>query len=272
MQTAKFVSGDALAYHRRMMVLPARRLLAVVALACAGCTSTPERIGSPAAWIASPNYNERRPNFVILHHTTNDTAAAALRTLTDPAREVSAHYLIARDGTLYQLVDERHRAWHAGQSYWGGSTDLNSTSIGIELDNNGDEPFPQAQIDSLLALLADVTRRHSIPAANVLGHADIAPGRKVDPSAHFPWRILARHGYGLWCEPPLPPAPEQFDAELGLRALGYDVSNRAAAISAFKLHFVQDDVTPQMGPRDRDMLYCLLEARVRGDRQGRGSE
>lgn len=151
-------------------------------------------------------------------------------------------------------------------------TDLNSTSIGIELDNNGYEPFPQAQIDTLLGLLADVMRRHTIPAVNVLGHADIAPGRKVDPSAHFPWRTLARHGYGLWCDPPLPAAPEQFDAELGLRALGYDLSNRAAAISAFKLHFVQEDVTPQMRQRDRDMLFCLLEARARSDRQGQLSE
>jgi len=237
-----------------------------LALMVAACTTAPPRVGSPALWIASPNYSERRPNFVILHHTTNDTATAALRTLTDPAREVSAHYLIARDGTLYQLVDERYRAWHAGQSYWGGSTDLNSSSIGIELDNNGDEPFPQAQIDALLTLLTDLKQRHGIPAANVLGHADIAPGRKVDPSAHFPWRTLAQHGFGLWCEAPLPAAPPEFDAELGLQALGYDLGNREAAISAFKLHFIQVDVAPRMTARDRDMLYCLLQVRAGSER------
>lgn len=249
--------------------MPARSvpaLLTLLVLLAAGCAPTPERIGSPAQWIASPNFNERRPNFVILHHTTNDAADVALRTLTDPVREVSAHYLIARDGTLYQLVDERHRAWHAGQSYWGGVTDLNSSSIGIELDNNGSEPFPQAQIDTLLALLADLRTRYRIPAANILGHADVAPGRKVDPSAHFPWRTLAQHGFGLWCEPPLPPAPAEFDATLGLRALGYDLSNPQAAIRAFKLHFIQDDVTPTLGAREHDMLHCLLQLRVQSER------
>ncbi len=236
------------------------------ALLVAGCAPAPQRIGSPAQWVASPNFNDRRANFVVLHHTTNDTAAAALATLTDPARAVSSHYLVSRDGTLYQLVDERHRAWHAGQSYWGGSTDLNSSSIGIELDNNGVEPFPQPQIDALLALLADIKTRHGIPTANVLGHADIAPGRKVDPSAYFPWRTLALNGYGLWCEPPMPPAPPGFDEELGLRALGYDLSNRDAAVSAFKLRFIQDDVTSAMNGRDRDMLYCLLQRRERNER------
>src|SRR5690606_37171317 len=153
----------------------------------------------------------RRPGYVILHHTTNDDVERALRTLTDPAREVSAHYVIARTGEVYQLVDERHRAWHAGRSQWGGDYDLNSSSIRIELDNSGDEPFPSAQIDALLRLLADIRSRYGLPPANVLAHADVAPGRKVDPSAWFPWRLLAQHGFGLWCDPPFPPAPEGFD-------------------------------------------------------------
>jgi N-acetylmuramoyl-L-alanine amidase len=105
---------------------------------------------------------------------------------------VSAHYVIARDGTVYQLVDERARAWHAGDSLWGGMTDLNSASLGIELDNNGAEPFPDVQISALLALLTDLQQRYRIPARNFLGHADIAPKRKGDPSPYFPWQLLAQ--------------------------------------------------------------------------------
>lgn len=199
---------------------------------------------------------------VVLHHTTNPTAEKALRTLRDKAREVSAHYLVGRDGRLYQLVDERHRAWHAGISSWGSISDINALSIGIELDNTGEEPFPDAQIDRLIKLLAELKARWNIPRANFLGHADVAPGRKVDPSRHFPWRRLAEHGFGLWCDPPLAPAPASFDALLGLRALGYNTANPDAAVQAFKLHFIQDDPTPQMNARDRDMLWCLLESRT----------
>jgi N-acetylmuramoyl-L-alanine amidase len=139
----------------------------------------------------SPNFDQRRPNFVILHQTTNATVDKALATLTDPARKVSAHYLIGRDGKSLQLVDESARAWHAGESRWGGMSDLNSASIGIELDNTGDEPFAEPQITALLALLAELRERYRIPAANVLAHGDVAPTRKVDPAATFPgaaWR------------------------------------------------------------------------------------
>lgn len=233
-----------------------------MALLFAACAPTPPRVGSPSEWVASPNFNERRPNIVVLHHTTNETADQALRTLTNPALEVSSHYLIARDGKLYQLVDERYRAWHAGTSRWGALTDLNSASIGIELDNNGDEPFPAQQIDALLALLADLRSRYAIPQANIIGHADVAPGRKTDPSRHFPWRTLAEQGFGLWCDPPLPAAPANLDVELALQALGYDTSRLEAALHAFKLHFIQDDLAVQITPRDRDMLYCLLRQRA----------
>jgi len=232
-----------------------------VTLLVAACAPTPARIGSPSQWVPSPSFDERRPSIVVLHHTSNDTARQALRTLTDPAREVSAHYVVDRDGTLFQLVDERHRAWHAGVSRWGAIEDLNSVSIGIELDNNGREPFPQAQIDALLVLLAEIKSRYSIPRANFIGHADVAVGRKVDPSRYFPWRTLAARGFGLWCDPPLPTAGPSMDFELGLRALGYHTANLEASISAFKLHFIQDDVSAQITPRDRDMLHCLLALR-----------
>jgi N-acetylmuramoyl-L-alanine amidase len=212
----------------------------------------------------SPNFDERRPNFVILHHTSNDDADQALSTLTDPAKKVSSHYLIGRHGTIYYLVDELARAWHAGESYWGGDTDLNSASIGIELDNNGEEPFAEAEIESLLALLADIKERYAIPAANFLGHGDVAPGRKVDPSRLFPWQRLAARGFGLWCEPPYPPAPAGLDDATLLAAFGYDVSDPAAAVAAFKRHFAPDDTSPDMTEENRALLNCLVSQKQNG--------
>lgn len=232
--------------------------MGLLAILLAACAPLPHTTGLPVQWQPSPNFDERRPNFVIIHATSNDTADQALRTLTDPLRQVSAHYLIERDGRIYQLVDERARAWHAGESKWGADSDLNSVSLGIELDNNGDEPFPDKQISALLALLDGIRERYRIPAANYLGHADIAPRRKVDPSRYFPWETLARHGYGLWCDPPLPEPPAAMDTTLALRAIGYDVSALEPAIRAFKRHFVQDETTLELTDRDRSVLYCLL--------------
>ncbi len=208
-------------------------------------------------WVPSPNFDQRSPNFVVLHQTSNDTAEHALRTLTDPARKVSAHYLVGRDGVLYQLVDERARAWHAGASYWGGLTDLNSASIGIELDNNGEEFFPDTQIATLLDLLADLKIRYRIPAANFIGHGDIAPGRKVDPSRHFPWRALAARGFGLWCDAPAE-TPPAFDTRLALQALGYDTTDFDAAALAFRRRFAGDDSTGLLSDADSKLLQCLV--------------
>ena len=215
--------------------------------------------GVPIAHRPSPNYDARRPVYVILHHTTNDTAERALQTLTSPERKVSSHYLVGRDGRVYYLVDERYRAWHAGQSYWAGQGDLNSASIGIELDNNGYEPFAEPQIVALLALLADLKARYRLSAASFLAHADVAPGRKADPSAHFPWRRLAAHGFGLWCDAPYPSVPAGVDDALLLQALGYNVWNLGSAIAAFKLRFAPDDPAPVMTEKDRSMLYCLVQ-------------
>lgn len=208
-------------------------------------------------WVPSPNFDDRRANFIVIHGTSNHTMAAALRTLIDPERKVSAHYLIGRSGEVIQLVDERQRAWHAGASRWGMLTDLNSASIGIELDNNGEEPFPDVQIESLLLLLRDLRERHRIPAANVIGHGDIAPRRKIDPSRHFPWRRLAKEGFGLWCDEPAP-VPPSFDALLGLRAFGYDTADVEAAVLAFRRHFAGADGPAELDQADRAMLSCLL--------------
>lgn len=242
-----------------------RTLTGALCVLCllAGCAPVAPRLGSAMAeWAPSPNFEPRRANYVILHHTGSARLERALTTLTSPARGVSSHYLIGRDGRVLQLVDESQRAWHAGASWWGGQTDMNSASIGIELDNNGFEPFPPAQIDALLALLADIQARHRIPRANFLAHSDVAPGRKADPSVFFPWRRLAAAGFGLWCEPPFTPPPEGFDAMLGLAALGYDTRQPEAASAAFKRRFAPDDPDPRLNDTDRARLFCLLQRRA----------
>jgi len=155
---------------------------------------------------SSPNWNDRPEgasiDTVVLHYTGMKSCAGALARLCDPAAQVSAHYLIDEDGSLFQLVAEQHRAWHAGVSRWQGRDNLNHHSIGIELVNPGHEfgyrPFPEAQIHSLLQLLAGIQERHLIPRANFVGHSDIAPERKSDPGELFPWALLAEKGYGIY--------------------------------------------------------------------------
>ena len=243
--------------------MPQRLFLTLLAcLTLAACAPVAPRLGSASAeWQPSPNFGVRRPNYVILHHTSNDTLERALKTLTTPTRAVSSHYLIGRDGRLLQLVDENHRAWHAGLSWWGGQTDMNSGSIGIELDNNGAEPFPDRQIDTLITLLQDIQARHRIPRANILSHTDVAPGRKADPSAFFPWQRLAAAGFGLWCEPPYPPPPDNFDPVLGLAALGYDIKQSSTALAAFRLRYLPAEESPEFTTEDAALLHCLLMQR-----------
>ncbi|MDH3287305.1 MAG: N-acetylmuramoyl-L-alanine amidase [Betaproteobacteria bacterium] len=253
-----------LANPLRRVAWSAASLVALLAL-CA-CTLITPRANVPYMERPSPNFDKRRPNFVIIHHTSNDGAEHALSTLTDSLRRVSAHYLIARDGTIYYLVDEMARAWHAGESYWGGSRDLNSASIGIELDNNGDEPFTEPQIESLLMLLADLKERYKIPTANFLGHGDVATGRKTDPSGHFPWKRLAERGFGLWCEPPYPPVSEEIDAATLLAAVGYDTWDLDAALAAFKRHFVPEDASDEVTAEHRALMNCLVAKKTSDER------
>lgn len=222
------------------------------------CAPLPLYTTLPVEMHPSPNFSERRPNYLVLHHTTNDTAGEAVATLTSRLTQVSAHYLVARDGRIIYLVDELKRAWHAGDSYWGGNRDLNSSSIGIELDNNGREPYPDVQIEALIALLRDLAARWNIPPANVLGHGDVAPGRKVDPSELFPWRRLAEAGFGLWCDPPYPQPDALADDALLLAALGYEVTRLPAAIAAFKRRWAPDDPGPELSAEQRGLLLCLV--------------
>ncbi|RJG00423.1 N-acetylmuramoyl-L-alanine amidase [Noviherbaspirillum sedimenti] len=243
------------------MNLPRLALLAAIALTLVACAPLRPHTTLPVTLVASPNFDQRRPNLVIIHHTSSDTLERALDALTSPARKVSAHYLIGRDGKIFQLVEESARAWHAGKSWWGGQTDLNSASLGIELDNNGSEPFADAQIAALLALLADIRQRYNIPAANFIGHADVAPTRKADPSALFPWQMLARQGFGLWCNAPLPPAPPGFDLPRALTAIGYDPAAPEAARHAFRLHFIRSDLAPSED-EEKALAHCLLQAKA----------
>lgn len=159
----------------------------------------------------SPNSGPRRAvdgsidvRHVVVHYTGMTSCQKALDRLCDPKAEVSAHYMIDEDGTVFRLVPEDLRAWHAGVCFWHGQRDINSTSIGIEIVNPGHEygyrAFPKAQIDAFTALTSDVMHRHGIKACNILGHSDVAPGRKTDPGELFPWQNLAAHGIGLWPE------------------------------------------------------------------------
>lgn len=243
------------------MPLISRCAVLLLVLCLSACAPLPQRTRLPSTWLGSPNFDHRRPNFIVLHYTGDASARGALATLRSERSQVSAHYLIDRDGTLFQLVDEKARAWHAGDSRWGALTDLNSASIGIELDNDGRTSYPDVQIDTLLRLLADLVERLGIPPANVLGHADIAPRRKIDPGPRFPWATLARAGYGLWCEPPYPPAPRSFETQEGLRILGYDLSQLSAAEQAFKSRFSPAQASSSSGldANQRALLYCLVQ-------------
>ena len=168
-----------------------------------------------------------------------DGAEAALERLCDPAAEVSAHYLVGADGAVWQLVAEEARAWHAGAGAWGGVGDVNSRSIGIELDNRGDHPFAAPQMAALESLLASVLARWAIPPERVLGHADTALGRKRDPGPRFDWRRLARLGLAVW---PVPAAPGDFLADA--RRAGYRPPEGAADAEAVVLDALRHRFRP----------------------------
>ena len=154
----------------------------------------------------SPNFDPRPEgaavDMLVLHYTGMISRAAALARLCEPSSRVSAHYTIDEDGTVYRLVDEGTRAWHAGEAFWAGATDVNSRSIGIELVNPGHEfgyrPFPAPQMAALEELAGAIVARHPIPPDRVLGHSDVAPHRKCDPGELFDWQRLAVAGIGLW--------------------------------------------------------------------------
>ncbi|CAN5547753.1 N-acetylmuramoyl-L-alanine amidase [soil metagenome] len=220
----------------------------------------------------SPNFNDRNGQpiqFLIIHCTAMATAEDAIQRLCDPAAKVSAHYVVDEQGTVYRLVAEENRAWHAGVSYWDGTSDLNTSSIGIEIANPGDAPYPQAQMDAVIALSNAIVNRHKIRSFYVVGHSDIAPNRKQDPGEQFDWQSLSTSNLGVW------PVPTQSDytasatwtekeVKRALVKVGYRPTlDQVTLLTAFQRHF-QPDVfkTPNnVGIADGETkarLACLI--------------
>jgi N-acetylmuramoyl-L-alanine amidase len=240
-------------------------------------------------FIASPNHNERRgfgrPDCVILHYTGMPTGSEALAWLCNPASEVSSHYFVWEDGRVVQLVAEDRRAWHAGRGLWKGESDINSASIGVEIVNPGHDlspgagdppPFPERQIEGVIALLRDIGARYAIAPERVLAHSDIAPARKIDPGEKFPWDSLWRAGIGHWTAPaPLGEAAAYRRGQEGppIRALqallalyGYGVEltgvydgQTQGIVAAFQRHFRPARVDGEADPSTLATLRGLID-------------
>lgn len=248
-------------------------------------------------WVGTINFNLRRPNIVVIHHTAQDSVGQTLETFTLERTQVSAHYVVGKNGEIYHMLNDLYRAWHGGNSQWGSNTDLNSSSIGIELDNNGFEEFSPLQMLSLMDLLKDLKEKYNIPAANFIGHSDIAPTRKNDPNRTFPWKDLAKEGFGIWydevaiadiqiieddntldielpqeigiemddtdqaTDTQIPEAAPLLDVSpmVALKIIGYNVSDMLAAIKAFKLHFIQTQVDSTLTEYDLKVLNNLYK-------------
>lgn len=245
------------------MRLPLTALCCV--LLAAACTQAPVR-NPIATWVPSPNFNERKPVIIVLHATEQGSVEESLRTLrsANSGGKVSSHYLIGKDGRIYQLVADLDRAWHAGAGRWGTITDLNSASIGIEIDNDIGEPFTEAQVASVIRLLEDLTTRLSIPKTQVIAHADMAPTRKRDPGPLFPWKRLFDAGFGIWPQGPLADPPPGFDPWLAMARIGYPLDDRAAAVRAFHRRFRgrddANDPAAAFDAQDLRILHALTAA------------
>lgn len=244
--------------------------------------------------LPSPNFNARPrvPDLVVLHYTGMTSAKAALDRMRDPDAQVSAHYCVDEDGTVYALVPEERRAWHAGVSFWKGETNLNDVSIGVEIVNPGHEfgyrDFPDVQIDAVIGLLDGIRSRWDVPDLRILGHSDVAPARKQDPGERFPWKVLAAHGHGLWVDPTVPPAKDNGESVMGpplgigdngpgvfalqgaLGKLGYDIlpggpydEETAVIVTAFQRHWCPEDIGTAVQGRADARLRVRLMALLR---------
>ncbi len=247
----------------------------------------------------SPNFDERncrRPvDMVVLHYTGMPTAAAALQRLTDPEAKVSSHYVIDEDGTIYRLVPEEKRAWHAGVAFWRGVRDVNARSIGIELVNPGHEfgyrEFPAVQIDALIALLKDIASRYEVMPGNYVGHSDVAPTRKEDPGELFPWRRLHAAGFGRWWAADFKVSPNApvmragerggavLELQVALDKIGYAIEGSGiydphteAAVRAFQRHWRQDQVDGISDAETTSLIHHIAEQmtvrRISSERAG----
>ena len=230
----------------------------------------------------SPNFNERTvpPDMLVLHYTGMTSGPEALARLCDEQSKVSSHYLVEEDGRVFRLVPEERRAWHAGVSCWKGESDINGRSLGIEIVNPGHEfgyrPFPAAQIAAVIELVADIRTRWRIEDSRILGHSDVAPGRKIDPGELFPWKQLAQAGHGLWVEPDAAPGlalsegeegAGVFALQAGFTRLGYDCApsgkydaQTTSVVQAFQRHWRQEQVDGVADGMTRARLIALLRA------------
>lgn len=236
----------------------------------------------------SPNINARRngltPSLLILHYTGLDSVERSIAVLADPVCQVSCHYVIDEDGHITQMVAEDMRAWHAGVSSWQGHTDINSMSIGIEIQNpgigNGYPDFPDKQMARVVALAKDIVKRRGIRREHVLAHSDVAPLRKSDPGEKFDWRRLAAAGVGHWVEPsPIGDAVTE-DCDGGGRVLkcqqllvayGYQCPQTGEldeetnkVVTAFQRHFRPRRVDGNVDASTLATLQALLAARSGG--------
>lgn len=221
----------------------------------------------------SPNWEERALpiSMVVIHYTEMESAQASIDRLTDPEAKVSAHYLIGEDGEVVRLVPESKRAWHAGASFWRGIHDVNSASIGIELQHPGHglgyREFEEAQIEALVPLLHRIVQEYNIPRANVVGHSDVAPARKTDPGELFPWDRLAEYHLCL----PRPeklelgdPFPNDGSFYLALERFGYDITEGRKTVEAFQRRWRPERIDGEIDGEVRAILFQLLLDRDRG--------
>ncbi len=221
----------------------------------------------------SPNWDERAlpVTMVVLHYTEMESCQASLDRLCDPEAKVSCHYLISEEGEVTRLVDEDKRAWHAGASYWRGLRDVNSASIGIELQHPGHalgyRPFADEQFEALVPLLHRIVQAHDIPRANVVGHSDVAPARKLDPGELFPWDRLADYRLCL----PRPAKLEVGDVfpndgafYLALERFGYDITDGRKAVEAFQRRWRPERIDGLVDGQIRAIVFQLLLDRDRG--------
>ena len=208
---------------------------------------------------------------IVLHYTGMETMEAAVDRLRDPEAKVSCHYLVDEDGKILRMVPDEKRAWHAGRSFWRGVAGINSRSIGLEIVNPGLEfgyrPFPDAQIEAVIGLVAHLKQRYGVTRGNIVGHSDIAPARKQDPGELFPWGKLARLRLAL----PRPTRnlmdPNWTDSGflLALERFGYDVSNKVAAVQAFQRRFRPELIDGVIDGECRSILLALLLPKPQGD-------
>ncbi len=225
---------------------------------------------NPVRDLPSPNCDERPGgpadiDMLILHYTGMQTAQAAIDRLRDPVAKVSSHYVVDEDGTIFRLVPEHLRAFHAGISHWRGRHTLNGACIGIEIVNPGHEwgyrPFPAAQMDAVKSLCLEIIGRHPILPRHVIGHSDVAPNRKQDPGELFDWKGLAHAGIGFWpADEDRVATPDEDAAWQALAAIGYETTwPLAIVITAFQRHFLPGSVTGRLDDRTMGRILAVAE-------------